>query len=489
MRSIIMNIAIIGILMSCFIIHLTVRASSPHETISKFMKKQGLSSTYSDNKIINDQSRGYLSGGSITTRGRRPEVVQPFHIKMPRFDIDPCSLSADVSFGGLSYITGADMKRLITNVGKVAPIYALRNAIKNKCPQCSETLNELQAIATKINQMSLDQCQAGKMIADTLFGAEEEAQRSKCTFYKTSTGAGSDIFKDMTECSNGKGGASGSNEASEELDKSFLPDEYNIVWYALKKTDKRAIETSMPQKELLEFCMSITGTVIAHNNYGTKQYTYKPGLVTADFLASLVSPKLQARSGISSDDIKAKNLIELYECGDDKCLNMTTKHKNLDDIENLISTDVAKMIRLLSQKIKNADKNITESEKSLIAMSPYPLIPLIVSEYELKPGGENHIYTESVFVELLTFEIINHWINTILTTVEEAVGNLPYSKADKDKFDKVSSNIESVKRNISEYRAAKYDKLKYLGLINKMIKVNDDQFMSKSANLIENTER
>lgn len=479
------------ILLLSFLTSTIVYASSPQETISKFMKKQGLSSTYSNSKLIHDQSRGYLSGGSITTRGRRPEVVQPFHVKMPRFDIDPCSLSADISFGGLSYITGEDMKRLITNVAKVAPIYALRNAIKNKCPQCSETLNELQAIASKINQMSLDQCQAGKMIADTLFGAEEEAQRSKCTFYKTSTGSGSDIFKDMTDCSNGKGGASGSNEASDELDKSFLPDEYNIVWHALKSSGKakETIQTSMPQKDLIEFCMSITGTVIASQKDGSKQYTYKPGLVTADFLTAIVSPKLDSGAGIAASDISAKNLIELYECSDAKCLDMITKNKNLNDIENLISTDVAKILRSLSRKVKDGNNNLTDSEQNLVSMSPYPLIPLIVTEYELKPGGENHIYTESVFVELLTFEMINHWINTILTTVEEAVGNLPYSKADKDKFNKVSANIESVKRIISEYRAAKYDKLKYLGLINKMIKVNDDQYMNNSAKLLENIER
>ncbi|MDP5110370.1 MAG: conjugal transfer protein TraH, partial [Rickettsiaceae bacterium] len=52
-------------------------------------------------KVVSDQQAGYVTGGSIISRGPKPETLRPLIVQPPSFEFDPCSGSYDARFGVL----------------------------------------------------------------------------------------------------------------------------------------------------------------------------------------------------------------------------------------------------------------------------------------------------------------------------------------------------------------------------------------------------
>jgi len=72
----------------------------------KFAGQGGSMTSINKGAVISDQRAGYMTGGSIISRGPRPMDLQPLGIQLPSFEFDPCTGSGDLRWGGFSFIGG-----------------------------------------------------------------------------------------------------------------------------------------------------------------------------------------------------------------------------------------------------------------------------------------------------------------------------------------------------------------------------------------------
>ena len=183
--------------------------------------------------VISDQKAGYMTGGSIISRGPRPMDLQPLSIQMPKFDFDSCTGSFDLRFGGFSYIKGAEFAKYYKAVASNSGAYFVKMAITQGCPQCEGAMSDLEAIARDINGMTFNQCEQGKAIAEGLMGKFNAAQSQKCLAKSSLVKGGSDLHDATQKCQDNpdRYGEAGDDK---EL-KSMLPDNFNLVWHALNR--------------------------------------------------------------------------------------------------------------------------------------------------------------------------------------------------------------------------------------------------------------
>jgi hypothetical protein len=81
--------------------------------LMQYAQRNGTMTNINKGKVVSDQQAGYVTGGSIISRGPKPETLRPLIVQPPSFEFDPCSGSYDARFGGFSFIRGEAFTRFI----------------------------------------------------------------------------------------------------------------------------------------------------------------------------------------------------------------------------------------------------------------------------------------------------------------------------------------------------------------------------------------
>jgi conjugative transfer pilus assembly protein TraH len=68
----------------------------------------------------------------------------------------------DLFLGGMSFMNVNYLVQKLQNIMSAAPAAAFDIALKTLCPQCSDTIKSLEALADRLNQLQLDDCKASK---------------------------------------------------------------------------------------------------------------------------------------------------------------------------------------------------------------------------------------------------------------------------------------------------------------------------------------
>jgi hypothetical protein len=108
------------------------------------------------------EARGvYLMGGSDV---RFPTRISPTLISVnPPYIYAGCG-GISAYFGGFSYISGSQIKQLISEIAQNSIGMVSMLAIKELCPQCASVIGEMQAIAQKAANLSINSCQMSKWL-------------------------------------------------------------------------------------------------------------------------------------------------------------------------------------------------------------------------------------------------------------------------------------------------------------------------------------
>jgi conjugative transfer pilus assembly protein TraH len=441
------NIAIYGIVTLLTLIGSSVTARAGGlDSFLKFAEQGGSMTSINSGGVIEDQRSGFLTGGSIISRGPRPMELQPAGVQLPSASFDGCTGSYDIRWGGFSYIKGRQFTEYFKAVAVSAGAYVAKMAVKSACPQCEDIMSDLESVARDINGTTFSQCEQGKAIAEGLMSKFNAASNQKCMAKSSLVKGGSDLFDTTQKCQDNpdRFGEAGDNA---EL-KSMLPDNYNLVWKALSHGDGSA-PTGM--KELM---MSISGSIIGQKQNGTATISSLPSLIEkTDLLEQYIG-----KPGAGSSTVR------LYVCDEKtKCLKPVATDQVL---QNRAATLYGKVESTLVSIIDKIDKNkgeLSDEEQALIEYSQIPIISLFEIELALKnKESVVSLAGDAEFIEVVCYDMVTNFMRKMLLEAKNAVDELQTAQLDNTPIERFNKNIEVVQMLL---RDKKHEAMKKLQMI------------------------
>ena len=214
--------------------------------VSGMFDRLGLSGTATPSGVYEGQSRGFITGGSVSVRLPN-ETVQPLSVSLPHLR-SGCG-GVDLFLGAISYISADDLIRKMKTIGTSFASYAFMMALKTLCSPCENIMEKLEAASRAANSLSVNTCRAGESLAEGIFGEGgiiRGEQAGRCAFVGVKQSLFTDPAEGLSECRTQSGITSAVadiNAGSVTQDKELVKPVRNTVWEAL-----RTIPLSKPLK-------------------------------------------------------------------------------------------------------------------------------------------------------------------------------------------------------------------------------------------------
>ena len=238
----------------------------------------GLSGSATPAGVYEGQSRGFVTGGSVSVRLPN-ETIQPLSVSLPHLR-SGCG-GVDLFLGAISYISADDLIRKMKTIGTSFASYAFMMALKTLCSPCENIMEKLEAASRAANSLSVDTCRAGESLAEGIFGEGgiiRGEQAGRCAFVGVNQSLFTDPAEGLSECRTQSGITStvaDINASSVTQDKELVKPVRNTVWEAL-----RTIPSGTLSKEQKEQIMSVTGTFVTTQTHSE----YKPPTISLEYL-------------------------------------------------------------------------------------------------------------------------------------------------------------------------------------------------------------
>lgn len=239
----------------------------------------GLSGAATPAGVYEGQSRGFVTGGSVSVRLPN-ETIQPLSVSLPHLR-SGCG-GVDLFLGAISYISADDLIRKMKTIGTSFASYAFMMALKTLCSPCENIMEKLEAASRAANSLSVNTCRAGESLAEGIFGEGgviRDEQAGRCAFVGVKQSLFTDPAEGLSECRTQSGITStvaDINASSVAQDKELVKPVRNTVWEAL-----RTIPSATLSKEQKEQIMSVTGTFVTTQTASE----YKPPTISLEYLA------------------------------------------------------------------------------------------------------------------------------------------------------------------------------------------------------------
>jgi len=134
--------------------------------------------TSSSPNFYSGAKRGYFTAGSFDARWNlRNDYL--WSITLPKLKTG-CG-GIDAFMGGMSFLNTDYLVAKLERIMNAAPAAAFDVALKVFAPQVSDTIRSMESLASKLNNIQLDECRASKSLVATLMTptARSEEQKSK----------------------------------------------------------------------------------------------------------------------------------------------------------------------------------------------------------------------------------------------------------------------------------------------------------------------
>ncbi|HDT0787896.1 TPA: conjugal transfer protein TraH [Klebsiella aerogenes] len=387
--------------------------------MNNFFNKLGFDSNTSQPRVWQGQAAGYATGGSLYAR-TQVKTIQLVSMALP--DINAGCGGIDAYLGSFSFINSEQLQRFAKQIMSNSAGYFFDLALQTTVPEIKTAKDFLQKMASDINSTNLSSCQAAQGIVGGLFPRTQVSQQKVCQ----DIAGESNIFADWAASRQGctVGGKMDSvQERAGDKDKERVMKNINIMWHGLSRN--RLFDGN---KELKEFIMTLTGTLIFGEN----------GEITP----------LPARTA-DQDLIKAMmegGHARIYHCNDsEKCLKVVA------DATVTIASDKAlkNQIRKLLASIQNkavADEKLTEQEKGFISSTTIPIFKYLVDPQML--GVSDSLLYQ--LTDYIGYDILLQYIQELIQQARAmmATGNYPQAT-----MDMILRNLDQATQQIATFQA------------------------------------
>ena len=395
----------------CLFIFFTFPAYADlNSRVQEMFNRLGFQGSSTSSGIYETQSRGYVTGGGISVRTPY-DIIQPFSVSPPSIRAG-CS-GIDVFLGAFSYINLEQLIDKLRMIGTSALSYGFMMAIETLCPQCYNVMKWLEDASRMANQMAMDTCRAGEMIAGGVFGlggAIKTGQWGRCAGIGSATGSFSDFIEAWRGCAEDL--TSGATAATGD-DRERATPQGNLVWKGLNKLN-------LPD-DMKELIMSTMGTIITGTENNINKVVYK---------APLLTPQELVNGG----------QVKVYRCDGDpqkRCLNPVEVTTNLTGLKDHIKEKLNEAFNAILSRTTPSD-----TTKQLIEAMPAPVWKFlnVASSYPA-PLGRSYIEQQSESLAILS---ASYWFDMGLRYTLQAIYQVALEG--KESYDVVDRFLEDSKK-------------------------------------------
>lgn len=411
----------------------------------KYSQNSGTMTNVNKGKVSSDQQAGYLTGGSIISRGPKPKNLKILNIQPPSFTFDPCTGSYDARFGGLSFISGRAFADFLKTIPSSTGAYALKMLIKEVCPQCEDITSYLETVARDINSFTLNQCNFSKSIARGGLGMLNSSLNQHCIMNSNILSANSDLFAANESC-NDDPYRFEEEKAGKELE-TLLGQNFNLVWKALSQ-NADGIKTNI--KELM---MSISGSIICRTEDKNLNFTSLPSLVDKD---DLLEKYMGRPEGEGTE-------ITIYSCDEPKQCLFPYEVKQKLTSNDTIYGNVSRLLQSVADKVFNNEGELSEDERVLIEFSTIPLINIIEMELAIKSkSNAASLVGMHEFIEVVCYDMIINYMHKMLMQTKASVELLKTVQLDSMIIDKFIHSSDLISNYLRDKRFEAFKKLQII---------------------------
>lgn len=399
--------------------------------LKRFFDSAGVVSNTSAPGVFKDQAAGYYTGGSIVTR-TAVQNAQLATVQMPGFR-GGCG-GIDAWAGGFSHIRSEELIKMLRNVGSSAASYGFMLAVQTVSPQVYNILNELNALATKINSTNINSCETAATMLGGLWPKSDQASKHLCQAMGSELGAFSDWAAARQGC-----GAKGDREkifrdkASDPRYKDILVGEFNLTWKALQTNS--FLKEDVPLAQLF---MTLVGSIISRKT-GEGAITLPGHADKEDVLNGLLHG----------------GKTPIYLCDDTKCLNPVLKQASISETHALLRR-VHNTLQALVKKIYN-DESLSSAEKDFLNSTRLPIYKMLNVITAYRQGSaplDIHHYGD-----LIALDILYKYILEVIDIVQDSVVQLKSVQVDDSHIERFLKSLMMARERITVRRQSAFQQM------------------------------
>jgi conjugative transfer pilus assembly protein TraH len=307
-------------------------------------------------------------------------------------------------------------------------------AIQTVSPQIYNIMNELNALATQINQTNINSCEAAATMLGGVWPKSDQSSKHLCQAMGSSLGSFSDWAAARQGC-----GAKGDREkvfrekGTDPRYKDMLMGEFNLAWKAIQRNAFLSAD-----KPLAELFMTLVGSIIVKKE--------------GEGIAVSVLPAHGDRDDVLAGLLHGGN-TPLYDCGADvNCLVPTLRQTALPEAQSLMRKTQL-ILESLVQKIYE-DTPITVEEKDFLNATRLPVYKMlnVITAYRRGYAPlDIHQYAE-----LIALDILFKYVMEVIDIVHDSVAQLKSVQVDDAHVDRFLVQLRQARERIHRKRQSAY---------------------------------
>jgi conjugative transfer pilus assembly protein TraH len=398
-----------------------------------FFMRAGMASNVTSGGAYKDQTAGYYTGGSMSVRNQ-VRSAQVATLQMPGYRAG-CG-GIDLWAGGFSHISAEDLVRVLRNIGSTAASYAFMLAVQTVSPQIYNIMNELNALATQINQTNINSCEAAATMLGGVWPKTDQSSKHLCQAMGTNLGQ----FSDWSAARQGCGAKGDRNSVltrrrEDSPYKDMFVGEFNLVWKAIQ-----ANAFLSRDKQLAQLFMTLVGSLIVRRN--------------GDAYEVITLPAFVDRDDVLSSLLTGGN-APMYECRDEACLAPDLKEVNLPETHALLRKTHL-ILESLINKIYD-DTEPTQEEKDFLNSTRLPVYKMLNVTTAYRRGYapvDVHQYAD-----LIAVDILYRYVLEVIDIVHDSVVQLRSVQVDEAHMERFLQQLRQARERITQRRQSAYQQM------------------------------
>ncbi|MCR9501903.1 conjugal transfer protein TraH [Vibrio vulnificus] len=388
-----------------------------NNALARFFDNSGYNANVSNPSAYQGQSANYYTGGSLFVR--TPIVdAQLVSVTVPSISAG-CS-GIDMFMGGFSHVNSDQLVKLGKAIIHNAPPFLVNLALQTWAPQLKQNLDNLQAIADKYLNQSVNSCEAAQAAIGGLAAfAAPATKKHVCATLGTQNNAFSDWVQAQHECgAGGKAAGQLANAKNDSALKDITKTNHNVVWSAIMNNAFLSADVHLAQ-----FMMSLSGTYVYDANGDPRYY---PSLLTNN--NNLVNVLLEGGKA------------DIYQCrntGAKECITITKANNLSISLDNGIQSQIRKQLESILRHIAT-DQKLTDKQKSFLELTQTPVLKFFMDDLSANQTPEIGSYSRMIAVELL-----NQYLTNMLSIASQSLANTNNSVED---IALITRDIDNAKR-------------------------------------------
>ncbi|QPL56558.1 conjugal transfer protein TraH [Vibrio navarrensis] len=388
-----------------------------NNALARFFDNSGYNANVSNPSAYQGQSANYYTGGSLFVR--TPIVdAQLVSVTVPSISAG-CS-GIDMFMGGFSHVNSDQLVKLGKAIIHNAPPFLVNLALQTWAPQLKQNLDNLQAIADKYLNQSVNSCEAAQAAIGGLAAfAAPATKKHVCATLGTQNNAFSDWVQAQHECgAGGKAAGQLANAKNDSALKDITKTNHNVVWSAIMNNAFLSADVHLAQ-----FMMSLSGTYVYDANGDPRYY---PSLLTNN--NNLVNVLLEGGKA------------DIYQCrntGAKECITITKANNLSISQANGIQSQIRKQLESILRHIAT-DQKLTDKQKSFLELTQTPVLKFFMDDLSANQTPEIGSYSRMIAVELL-----NQYLTNMLSIASQSLASTNNSVED---IALITRDIDNAKR-------------------------------------------